>query len=209
VRGLLADADARALVERLLQVVGPAGRLTSLSQTLLKLTSPGVPDVYQGTELWDLSLVDPDNRRPVDLDERRRLLGDLGSGPAHPVDLLGRTSEGLPKLWVTASALRLRRERPDAFGPQASYEPLLAVGERQDHVVAFTRGGSVLTIAPRLVARLGGTFTDWEWGDTRLGLPAGRWRCVLSDHVVDGGGEVALADLLAAFPVALLTREES
>lgn len=210
VRGLIADADARALVDRLLQVVRPAGRLTSLSQTVLKLTSPGVPDVYQGTELWDLSLVDPDNRRPVDLDERRRLLGDLGGdGPAHPVDLLGRVDEGLPKLWVTAAALRLRRRRPELFGRDGSYEPLLAVGDRQDHVVAYVRGGEVLTVAPRLVVRLGGAFADWDWGDTRLELPAGRWRCVLTDHVVDGDREVGLADLLAAFPVALLTREES
>jgi (1->4)-alpha-D-glucan 1-alpha-D-glucosylmutase len=208
VRGLLADADARALIERLLQVTRPAGRLTSLSQTLLKLTSPGVPDVYQGTELWDLSLVDPDNRRPVDLEERHQLLDDLGGGPAHPVDVLGRVDEGLPKLWVTAATLRLRRERPEAFGPSASYDPLLAVGDRQDHVVAFLRGGQVLTVAPRLIVRLGGAFTDWEWHDTRLRIPTGRWRCVLSGHVVDGG-EIALADLLAAFPVGLFVREEA
>jgi (1->4)-alpha-D-glucan 1-alpha-D-glucosylmutase len=131
------------------------------------------------------------------------------AGPAHPVDLLGRTDEGLPKLWVTAAALRLRRDRPEVFGPGGSYQPVLAVGDRQDHVVAFLRGGEVLTVAPRLVVRLGGRFSDWDWGDTRLDVPPGRWRCVLSGHVVEGGVEVALADLLAAFPVALLTREES
>jgi (1->4)-alpha-D-glucan 1-alpha-D-glucosylmutase len=206
-RGLLDDDDARALITRLLEVVRPAGRLTSLSQTLLKLTSPGIPDVYQGTELWDLSLVDPDNRRPVDLDQRRRLLGDLGPDEPHPVDLLGRSDEGLPKLWVTATALRLRRERPEVFGRGSSYTPLLASGQRQDHVVAFVRGGEVLTVAPRLVIGLGGAFTDWEWGDTELPVPGGRWRCALSGHVVDGGGDVRLADLLAAFPVALLTRD--
>ncbi|WP_052667790.1 malto-oligosyltrehalose synthase [Nitriliruptor alkaliphilus] len=208
-RGLLADTDARALITRLLQVVLPAGRLTSLSQTLLKLTSPGVPDIYQGTELWDLSLVDPDNRRPVDLAHRQRLLGDLGPDAPHPVDLLARASEGLPKLWLTATALRLRRERPDAFGPGATYTPLYAVGDRQDHLVAFVRGGEVLTVAPRLVAGLGGGFVDWDWGDTALAIPGGRWRCHLTGHVVDGGGQVLLRDLLAAFPVALLTRVEA
>jgi (1->4)-alpha-D-glucan 1-alpha-D-glucosylmutase len=207
VRGLLADADARALILRLLEVVGPAGRLTSLSQTLLKLTSPGVPDVYQGTELWDLSLVDPDNRRPVDLGLRRRLLKELGPDAPHPVELLARMDEAVPKLWLTAAALRLRRELPEAFGPDASYLPLLAAGDRQDHVVAFGRGERVLTVAPRLVVGLGGAFVDWDWGDTRLPVPPGRWRCQLSGHVVDGGGEVALDDLLAAFPVALLTRD--
>jgi (1->4)-alpha-D-glucan 1-alpha-D-glucosylmutase len=207
VRGLLDDRAFVASLERLLAQIREPGRLTALSQTLLKLTSPGVPDIYQGCELWDLSLVDPDNRRPVDLERRHELLREL-TPDSHPVDLLAGMDEGLPKLWVSHRALQLRRQRPSAFGPHASYEPLYAAGERADHLVAFVRDAEVATVAPRLVVGLGGRFVDWEWGDTTLPLPPGRWRCTLSGQVADGGdGSVPLRELLAAFPVALLARE--
>jgi (1->4)-alpha-D-glucan 1-alpha-D-glucosylmutase len=116
--------------------------------------------------------------------------------------------EGTPKLWVTHRALRLRRDRAHAFGPDASYRPLYAAGARGAHVVAFCRGDEVVTIAPRQVVRLGGGFVDWEWDDTTLPLPPGRWRCVLSGQVADGGTDVPLRELLAAFPVGLLARED-
>jgi (1->4)-alpha-D-glucan 1-alpha-D-glucosylmutase len=206
VRGLLGDEAYVASLEQLLDQVVEPGRLTALSQTLLKLTSPGVPDVYQGCELWDLSLVDPDNRRPVDLDRRRQLLRELDPD-SHPVDLLAGMDEGLPKLWLTHRALQVRRERAQAFGHDASYSPLYAAGQRAGHLVAFVRGGEVATVAPRLVVGLGGRFVDWEWGDTTLTLPAGRWRCVLSGQVADGGKPVPLLELLAAFPVGLLVRD--
>jgi (1->4)-alpha-D-glucan 1-alpha-D-glucosylmutase len=208
VRGLLGDRAFVASLEQLLEQVIEPGRLTALSQSLLKLTCPGVPDVYQGCELWDLSLVDPDNRRPVDLDRRHQLLRELDPD-THPVDLLAGMDEGVPKLWLTHRALQLRRERPAAFGPDATYRPLHAAGARGDHVVAFVRGDEVTTIAPRLVVGLGGGFVDWEWDDTTLELPAGRWRCVLSGQVAEGGPDgVPLRELLAAFPVGLLVREE-
>jgi (1->4)-alpha-D-glucan 1-alpha-D-glucosylmutase len=207
VRGLLGDRAFVASLEQLLEQVVEPGRLTALSQALLKLTCPGVPDVYQGCELWDLSLVDPDNRRAVDLDRHHQLLHEL-EPDTHPVDLLAGMDEGVPKLWLTHRALQLRRERPAAFGPDAAYEPLYAAGARADHLLAFVRGGQVVTIAPRLVVGLGGGFVDWEWDDTTLALPAGRWRCVLSGQVADGGPDgVPLRELLAAFPVGLLVRE--
>jgi (1->4)-alpha-D-glucan 1-alpha-D-glucosylmutase len=208
VRGLLGDGAFVASLARLVDQVVEPGRLTALSQTLLKLTCPGVPDVYQGCELWDLSLVDPDNRRPVDVDRRHQLLHELEPA-THPVDILAGMEEGVPKLWLTHRALQLRRSRPAAFGPEASYQPLYATGARADHLIAFVRGGEVATVAPRLVVGLGGGFVDWEWDDTTLPLPAGRWRCVLSGQVADGGGNgVPLRELLAAFPAALLVREE-
>ena len=204
--GLLSDAELVGTLERLLDEVVEAGRLTSLSQTLLKLTSPGVPDTYQGCELWDLSLVDPDNRRPIDLDHRHRLLADLAGEP-RPDDVLDRMDDGGPKLWVTHQALQARRADPDAFGGDASYDPLFASGHRDEHVVAFVRAGRVLPIAPRLVAGLGRTFADWDWQDTTLVLPEGTWY----DRLSGGrwvGGEHALSDLLATFPCALLVAEE-
>jgi (1->4)-alpha-D-glucan 1-alpha-D-glucosylmutase len=206
VRGLLGDEAFVASLEQLLDQVVEPGRLNALSQTLLKLTSPGVPDIYQGCELWDLSLVDPDNRRPVDLDRRRQLLRDLDPD-SHPVDVLAGMDEGVPKLWLTHRALHVRRQRAHAFGRDASYEALYAAGERSGHLVAFVRGGEVATLAPRSIVGLGGRFVDWEWGDTTLTLPAGRWHCALSGQVADGGKPVPLRELLAAFPVGLLVRD--
>jgi (1->4)-alpha-D-glucan 1-alpha-D-glucosylmutase len=143
-----------------------------------------VPDVYQGTELWDLSLVDPDNRRPVDYDERRRLLatGD------HAKQLLIRT------------ALRVRRERPDAFGPDAGYQPLTAAGERADRLLAYGRGDDVVVAVPRLVLGLAA-----GWGSTTFTLPEGTWVSAFDD-AARGQGDVEVAELLRAFPVALLVR---
>jgi (1->4)-alpha-D-glucan 1-alpha-D-glucosylmutase len=202
VERVLADerflADLGEFVEPLVE----PGRVVSLAQQLLRLTSPGVPDTYQGTELWDLSLVDPDNRRPVDFDERRRLLESLGDDgdEVDPSDVLARTDEGLPKLWLTRQALRLRRRRPELFGPEGAYEPLKAAGARGAHVVAFVRGGGAATVVPRLVVGLDGAG---GWEDTTIDVPAGRWRNLLTGNAVDGG-EVSLSALLARFPVALL-----
>jgi (1->4)-alpha-D-glucan 1-alpha-D-glucosylmutase len=170
--------------------------VSSLAQTLLKLTSPGVPDLYQGSELWDLSLVDPDNRRPVDFALRRRLLEQAEQ--ISPAEAWQKEADsGLPKLVLTQRALHLRRRRPEAFRA-GSYEPLAPEGAKADHAVAFVRGGAVVAVAPRLVLGLGG-----DWGDTTLSLPPGTWTDVL-DGARTFTGEVALADLLAPFPVALL-----
>jgi (1->4)-alpha-D-glucan 1-alpha-D-glucosylmutase len=200
VEGVLGDAELLSDVDRFVAQLVEPGRVTSLAQTLLKLTAPGVPDLYRGTELWDLSLVDPDNRRPVDWEVRRRLLADLEA--ATPETVWHRIDEGLPKLWVIHKALRLRRRGPAAFGREGSYEPLRARGSRAHHAVAFVRGGAVVTVVPRLVIGLAG-----DWSDTTLPLPQGAWRNELSGDRV-GGGNVLLGELLARFPVALLSREE-
>ena len=176
------------------------GRVTSLAQVLVKLTAPGIPDTYQGAELWDLSLVDPDNRRPVDYDRRRVLLAEL----AHldPAAVWCRADEGLPKLKVVREALHLRRRAPEAFSAGGTYEPLGTRGDKAAHALGFTRGGRVATVVPRLVLGLAG-----DWGDTVVDLPAGRWRNVLADSTGEfDGGPAPLADLLGPFPVALLER---
>jgi (1->4)-alpha-D-glucan 1-alpha-D-glucosylmutase len=186
--GFLAEHD---LVHR--------GRITSLAQTALLLTSPGVPDLYQGDELWNLSLVDPDNRRPVDFELRRKLLGDLdASGPR---EALARTDEGGPKLWLAHRLLQHRRLRPGRY-EGAAYEPLEARGPMADHLVAFSRGDLVVAV-PRLVAGLAE-----GWRGTSLDLPGGAWAPVLADGSRALGGTVAIEDLFAAFPVAVLDREE-
>jgi (1->4)-alpha-D-glucan 1-alpha-D-glucosylmutase len=209
VEAVLADAGFVADLEAFVVPLVEPGRISSLAQTLIRLTAPGVPDTYQGTELWDLCLVDPDNRRPVDYALRRRLLADLKAGPA-PEEILARMEEGLPKLWVLHRALELRRRLPAAFGPQASYQPLAARGERARHAVAFARGGDavgdLVIVVPRLVLGLGGGLKG-DWRDTVLDLPAGPWSNELTGERIEGG-EIRLGALLARFPVALLARLE-
>ncbi len=163
------------------------GWSNSLSAKLVALTMPGVPDVYQGSELWEQSLVDPDNRRPVDFDLRARLLADADL--PHPAST---------KLLVTATALRLRRDRPELFG---DYSPLSLVGDAADHALAFDRGGAI-TVATRLPV---GLAARGGWGNTAVRLPSGAWRDVLTDRPTDG----LLADLLAVHPVALLVRDDA
>ncbi|MGW5075299.1 malto-oligosyltrehalose synthase [Rhodococcus sp. NPDC004095] len=176
-----------AFVRRL----APHGRIVSAGQKLLQLTGPGIPDVYQGTELWEDSLVDPDNRRPVGFDVRRRLLAGLYPGGA--VDEAG-------KLLVVRESLRLRRERPWCF-VGASYSPVLADGPAADHLVGFLRGEEVIAVSARFTVRL----FERGWDDTVLPLPPGRWTDRLTGHGFDGYAE--LATLFARRWVALLVRE--
>jgi (1->4)-alpha-D-glucan 1-alpha-D-glucosylmutase len=157
------------------------GRSDALGQKLIQLTAPGVPDVYQGTELWEDSLVDPDNRRPVDYELHRGAL---------------RTMEH-PKLRVVTAALRLRRERPDTF-LSGGYRPVLATGPAREHVVAFLRGDDVLVAVSRWTVRL----DDTGWGDTALQLPDGTWTDRLTGRRFEG--PIDVADLYADLPVALL-----
>ena len=168
------------------------GHVNALAQALLKFTAPGVPDIYQGAELWDGSLVDPDNRRPVNYELRRELLASLSNATAEQV--LKRTGDGLPKLWLTQKALHLRRNHPEWFGKDAPYRPLIV---EDDRAIAFLRGDSVAVIAPR--------FTLRPEGNSVVSLPVGEWHNVLTGETVDGG-DVPLAELLRRFPVALLRK---
>jgi (1->4)-alpha-D-glucan 1-alpha-D-glucosylmutase len=200
VEAVLADRGFVADLEAFVAPLVEAGQVTSLAQLALKLTSPGVPDVYQGTELWDLSLVDPDNRRPVDYELRRRLLDKVATATADEV--LAWADDGAPKLWLAHRALGVRRRRAAAFAAGAPYAPVTAAGDKARHVVAYLRGDEVLVVVPRLVVGLGA-----DWGRTRIDLPAGRW----GDELGAGGvsaweGTVSLSDLLALFPVAILGR---
>ncbi|HXD24501.1 MAG TPA: malto-oligosyltrehalose synthase [Propionibacteriaceae bacterium] len=181
----------RAAWDQMDGLVTAPGRSNSLGQKLVQLTMPGVPDVYQGTELWDDSLVDPDNRRPVDFARRIRLLEELGDGPPS-ID-----ERGAAKLWITRQALRLRRARPDWFN---GYRPVVASGAAHDHLIGFDRGGA-MTLATRLPV---GLAASAGWRDTIVELSGS---CV---DVLTGrrwSETVAVEDLLAAYPVALLASE--
>ena len=196
--GVLADSRFQAELATFAGGLTRAGRVNSLAWKLITLTAPGVPDIYQGSELWDLSLVDPDNRRPVDYDERRRRLAELEGLTAEQA--WERADEGLPKLLVVSRTLRLRRRLPDAFGPAAGYRPLRGKGPREEHLVAFTRADRLLTLAPRLPLKLAG-----DWQGTTVEIPAGGWRDAFTGREWEGG-VLPVADLLSAFPVSLLVR---
>nr|WP_090341807.1 malto-oligosyltrehalose synthase [Mycolicibacterium malmesburyense]CRL71884.1 malto-oligosyltrehalose synthase [Mycolicibacterium malmesburyense] len=179
----LFDGPVAAEMTSLMARLDLHARSDALGQKLLALTAPGVPDVYQGTELWEDSLVDPDNRRPVDYAARRDALDAMRH----------------PKLRVVASALAVRRERPATFSA-GGYTPLLADGPAAQHLVAFVRGDDVLTAVTRHSVRL----SETGWGDTSLDLPTGTW----ADRI--GGrrhsGRVLAAELFTELPVVLLER---
>jgi (1->4)-alpha-D-glucan 1-alpha-D-glucosylmutase len=197
VRGVLGDAELLASVAAFCRDLDGPARVAVLGQKLVQLTMPGVPDVYQGTELVDLSLVDPDNRRQVDVERRRSLLAALDGGePASSLDA--------EKLLVTSRALRLRRERPEWFvGEEATYLP---VATSTGNAVAFSRGDAtgprVVTVATRLAVALA---RHRGWYEHTVALPAGRWTDALTGREV-AGGSAPLEEVLATLPVALLVR---
>jgi (1->4)-alpha-D-glucan 1-alpha-D-glucosylmutase len=218
-------ADFRALQAK----VAHYGAFNSLSQTLLKLAAPGVPDIYQGTEVWDFSLVDPDNRRPVDYDLRGWWLGELedlrGERAALAGALVESKADGRVKLYLIHRALRFRRDNAELFRA-GTYTPLDATGAASEHIVAFARahgGKEALAVAPRLLARRLGELDALPlgavaWGDALMAVPGAavgrRYRNIFTDEVTvvlerDGTAGLALAELLAHFPVALLERIEN
>jgi (1->4)-alpha-D-glucan 1-alpha-D-glucosylmutase len=183
--------------KRFVGMLSEAAAVNSLAQTLIKLTAPGVPDIYQGCELWDWSTVDPDNRRPVDFELRRRLLAETKSISAEKI--WKRRAEGLPKLWLMQKTLKLR-ERFSGFS-RFNYKPIFAGGPQAENVVAFARGGKVITIVPRFVLKL-----NKGWQDTSLELPSGNWRNEFTGE--NFGGKISVKKLFQKFPVALLVKKE-
>jgi (1->4)-alpha-D-glucan 1-alpha-D-glucosylmutase len=192
------DGPVARSMTMLVEKLSPHGHSDALGQKLLTLVGPGIPDVYQGTELWEDSLVDPDNRRPVDYSVRRSVLAGL-NGSAPSVDT------GAAKLAVVRSALTVRRERPASF-VGGSYTPIVADGAAAEHVVGFARGplpGNSDVVA--LATRLSLGVAEAGWGETTVTLPDGRWRDRITD--VEHSGTVAVAELFASLPVAVLVRD--
>ena len=190
---VFSDAALMAELTGFVDRVTPAGWSNSLGQKLVQLAGPGVPDVYQGTELWDFSLVDPDNRRPVDFARRAALLARIDDGWQPEID-----ESGAAKLLVTTRALRLRRDRPVLF---TDYRPIPAQGPAADHAVAFARSDRLVAVCTRLpigLAAAGG------WRDTILPLPTGEWTDVITGRPVSAAP--LLSELLSPYPVALVVR---
>ncbi|MHB8577011.1 MAG: malto-oligosyltrehalose synthase, partial [Dehalococcoidia bacterium] len=234
ISGVLAPGAANAFLRDalpLIRKVSAYGVWNSLSQTLLKLTCPGVPDLYQGTDLWDLSLVDPDNRRPVDYALRERLLHELlrgitaadGDTAALAGELLAAPEDGRIKLYVTHAALTFRQRHRDLFGAEDSYAALELTGSHAEHAVAFLRRlgpgrEAALVVAPRLVTHLtknGEPPVGQHWGDTAVILrgepPGTRFRDLFTGAISTieeraGSAALPLAQLLRTLPFSLAER---
>lgn len=203
VRGMLADPDVAAEIDAVIMSMTPEWQVLSLSQTLIKLTAPGIPDIYQGSELWDLRLVDPDNRTPVDYELRRTLLADAMRPQRSR--FMSQLESGAPKMRLIAMALAVRARHREAFASASGYQRVAASGSRAEHVIGFARTHPdgepvVVTIAFRwpLLLRPG-------WGDTLVQLPLGRWRDALTGQQVMGGKQ-RVETLMEAAPLALLER---
>jgi (1->4)-alpha-D-glucan 1-alpha-D-glucosylmutase len=200
VGGVFQSPEFIASLEQFIAPLILPGRINSLAQTLIKMVAPGVPDFYQGSELWDLSLVDPDNRRPVDFELREQAL--LRCRRYSPAQVSAECDSGIPKLWMIDRLLSLRRERPEDFSQQSKYQPLVAQGSHLGRLLAFRRGDNLIAVVPRFTLTLGN-----DWGDTRLPLPGGVWRDLFSGQILQR--EASPAALFADFPVSLLVRESS
>jgi (1->4)-alpha-D-glucan 1-alpha-D-glucosylmutase len=183
--GLYDDAEFRASLDAFVASIRDRGWVNAVAQKLVQLTMPGVPDVYQGSELWDLSLVDPDNRRPVDYELRRRTLRELDGMTAAEAWARRDDGPGHAKLLVVRESLRMRRSMPGVFA-SGSYVPL----DGGDGAVAFVRGDRVVTAVPR------------SRGDVSVALPPGRWVDRFTGSTFEGEARIATDE----FPVALLVR---
>jgi (1->4)-alpha-D-glucan 1-alpha-D-glucosylmutase len=222
---LMADARGRQprfaeTMEEILPVLRLFGAVNSLAQVVLKIASPGVPDFYQGTEMWDLSLVDPDNRRPVDYAMRRAALKELQAleqdrgAAAVCRAVLDRIRDGRVKLWTVHRALALRNRLPEVFR-RGEYIPVEATNGLAEHVIAFARGRQVLAVVPRFAYTLMGGKArlplDDAWGRAELRVP--EMAGLELENVFTGGfarvdenGGLPLRTVFGEFPVALLAR---
>lgn len=230
---ILTPSSTNAFLEDLSQfqsVIAPLGLINSLSQTILKLTCPGVPDIYQGTELWDFSLVDPDNRRPVDYAQREKLLAELESAPdaqTSLIDCMSNLADGKLKMLVVKNILGLRNLYPELF-TLGRYIALEVTGDKAENVIAFAReyeGKWAIVVVPHLVATLleldnvdefkavdvASSVVNCEvWSDTAVNLPEQLKKTALvnlftSQKVEPANGQLSLCDALQSAPFAILT----
>jgi (1->4)-alpha-D-glucan 1-alpha-D-glucosylmutase len=199
-----------ALFRPVVEEVARLGAINSLTQTLLKLASPGVPDIYQGNEIWDFSLVDPDNRRPVDYKIRREMLDTLSK--AEPQELMARWPDGRIKMFLTQRLLRFRREHADLF-KYGSYVPLEVSGAFADCAVGFVRelaGRVIVVVGTRFASRVGFPPLGDKWQDTAVKLPEklalGGARSIFSGcELPIQNGRLNLKDALSILPFAVVT----
>ncbi|MCA1991798.1 MAG: malto-oligosyltrehalose synthase, partial [Coleofasciculus sp. S288] len=202
--------------------VADYGIFNSLSQVMLKYTAPGVPDTYQGTELWDLSMVDPDNRRPVDYEQRISFLKEIKKKAQTDSlklidELFSMKEDGRIKLFLIHKLLQTRKANSDVF-QKGDYQLLEVSGTFKEHIVAFARNfddTTAIAIAPRFfttVVKPGESPLGEVWADTQVQIPQGSsssWRNPITEQTISGNGKIAIAQILQHFPVALLVNQRN
>jgi (1->4)-alpha-D-glucan 1-alpha-D-glucosylmutase len=198
VRGILGDAAFCQIIEGFVGELRGAAERNAIAQLVLKLTVPGVPDTYQGNEIFRYDLTDPDNRRELDFAALGAKLRQVER--ANCTELLASRDPDLRKLYVTHKLLQLRRAQPEWFGAAASYQPLRSTGLHADRITSFARGMHVIVAVPRLTAGIAD-----NWADSGIELPAGVWQNVLCGAHVQAG---LAAELFAQIPAAVLVRQD-
>lgn len=194
IANIFTDKKFNASINALVAQINNPGRTNALSQVVLKLTAPGIPDIYQGSELWNMSLVDPDNRLPVDFNLYQQVFAEMLT--LAPAEILSRMDVGLPKMWVTYKILDLRKKHSNLFN-SSTYLPLYFAGEVQQPGIAFLRNSKVLVVVPRLIITLRA-----KWNSAWLTIPAGNWQNIFTGEQISGG-TITLQQALQNFPVAV------
>ncbi len=199
ISGILSDDEFTRSLTKLVEKINYPARICSLAKTLIKCTAPGIPDIYQGSELWNMSLVDPDNRRSVDYEKRKKLFSKLNQLSQN--EILNEMDSGLPKMYVIHKTLQVRNKFPEIFDEDSDFRSVNISGEKSHHVIAFSRMDKLITLAPRWLIKLKG-----DWKDTAVTLPEGQWKNIFTDEEIEG--KVLISDLFENFPVTLLLEEE-
>ena len=199
INSILNDDRFISSLESFVTLILKPARISSLAQTLLKYMAPGVPDLYQGTELWDLSLVDPDNRRPVDYELRKKLFFQMEKMTAK--EALEHLDSGLSKMFIIFKCLQIRRQYQECFGTASTYKPAKFTGAKAHYIIGFERKEKIIAIAPRFLISLGNV-----WQDTAVDLPAGVWTNIFTNEIFRN--KTKIRNLLNDFPVALLIKEK-
>lgn len=198
IQNILNDSEFIQSLETFTASILRPAMLSSLSQTLIKYTAVGIPDLYQGTELWDISLVDPDNRRPVDYELRENIFAQMEKMSAQQA--LEKLDSGLTKMYVIYQCLKIRRQYQECFAAHSNYIPLEFTGTMTKHIVGFVRSDKIITIAPRFLISLNN-----DWKNTAAALPSGRWKNIFTGRKFEN--LIEIMNLLGEFPIALLVKE--
>jgi len=197
IASIFVDAKFCARLNKFVVQICELGRINALAQVVLKLTAPGIPDIYQGSELWNMTLVDPDNRLPIDFNFHMRLFKEMLT--LSPAKILQRMETGLPKMWVTYKILELRNKAPYLFNNSA-YTPLFFTEEEKQPGIAFLRNTKLLIVVPRMVASL-----KAQWKSAWLTIPEGNWQNIFTNEKISGD-KIMLANILQNFPVAVFCK---
>lgn len=196
---VLADENFTKSLDSFVKTLIKPAALNSISQLVLKLTAPGIPDIYQGNEVWDFSLTDPDNRRPVDFEKVVEMLEELKYFDCKKA--MFKVEGGYPKMFVCKRLLQIRKEYPLLNEPD-SYRPIEVTGNHADKIISFMRGDNLLVIVPRF-----GLMSKNRWPSTRIRVPDGQWKNIFTDKEISHG-HLRINDLLLDFPVAVLWKVE-